>query len=154
MNDIDTIIHAITDVDVRILFRFRVKYIQESVYRSGELLSSSIKTYKNKQLKSTTTLIRSGEGYILTADQDTSFIHDVIRYSGSLLYFHEPLEVKEMYIELSGKKVQVEKTGDHEYLVTDPQNGRTSRYRFKNGELQGTAIEHRLATIYTERIPD
>ncbi|MEN8226293.1 MAG: DUF6134 family protein [Bacteroidota bacterium] len=150
----DTIIEAISDVKVRIIFTYRVKYIQRSVHRSGELLQSSLLTYKKDELNSSTELIKTGDEYMLIKDGDTSFVHGHIQYSGSLLYFHEPANEKYMYFEISGEKAAVESTGAHAYRIIRPDNGRESDFEYSNGILQRSAIEHRIATIYTERLPD
>lgn len=150
----DIIVEAITEVSVRIIFRFRVKYMQNSVYRDGALLQSSILTYKKGKLNSSTHLLREGDGYRLIKDGDTSFVHAKINYSGSLLYFHEPKDITYLYYEFDGVKKPIRKVGDHTYVVKDPRNGRESVFEYKDGVLMSSAIEHRLASIYTERLPD
>jgi hypothetical protein len=150
----DLFIQALTDVEVRILFRFRVQYVQHAHYSSGELVRSSLKTYRKEKLNSSVELIRTDVGYLLIDGADTSVINDRITYSGSLLYFHEPSGILDMYIELSGRKVALESTGVHEYRMVNPDNGKETLFYYDNGELSGTRIGHRLATIHTERIKD
>ena len=154
VNGRDTIIEAITDVKVRIIFTFRIKYEQKSTYQAGELLNSSLLTYKKDNLNSSTYLIRKGDGYILIKDEDTSFVRARINYSGSLLYFHEPSDIVNLYYEINGEKKPIKQIGGHKYQVIDPENGRESIFEYEDGILQCTSIEHRLATIYTERLQD
>ena len=154
INGSDLHIYAITDVEVKIIFTYRIRYVQNSTYRNGELLRSSLQTYKKGKVNSSTELIRQGNGYLLVEEGDTTFVNTHIKYSGSLLYFHEPSGVSELYYEISGKKKPIAQTHSNTYQVVDPRNGRESIYEYKNGVLQRSAIEQKLATIYTERLID
>ena len=154
VNDNDIIIEAVTDVKVKIVFTFRVQYIQKSIYREGELLKSSLLTFKKGRLNSSTYLSKEGNGYKLIKDGDTSFVDSCIEYSGSLLYFHEPSNINELHYEISGEKKPLQYMGDHKYLVIDPENSRESLFVYKDGILQRSSIEQRLTTIYTELVSD
>lgn len=154
VNDQDIIIEAVTDVKVRIVFTFRVQYIQKSLYREGKLHRSSLHTYKKGRLNSSTELISRGNGYTLIKDGDTSFVNSSIEYSGSLLYFHEPANIEELYYEISGEKKPLQQLGNNKYMVIDPKNKRESHYEYEGGILQRSSVEHGLTTIYTERLAD
>jgi len=150
----DTIVEALTDVKVRIVFTYKVKYIQKSTHRGGQLWCSSLETYKKDKLNSSTQLTRKGDGYQLEKDEETAYINNMIPYSGSLLYFHEPKGIADLYYEISGEKKPIRPIGDHTYRVIDPENGRESIFEYEEGVLQRSSIEHGIATIYTERLPD
>jgi len=150
----DTIVEALTDVKVRIVFTYKVKYIQKSTHRGGELLCSSLETYKKDKLNSSTQLTRMGSGYRLETDEETAYIDNKIPYSGSLLYFHEPEGIAHLYYEISGEKKPIRSIGGHAYSVVDPENGRESIFEYEGGVLQRSSIEHGIATIYTERLMD
>ena len=153
-NGSDLNIYAVTDVEVKIIFTYRVRYVQNSTYRNGELLKSSLQTYKKGRINSSTELIRHGKGYMLVKDGDTTYVDTHIKYSGSLLYFHEPVGVDNMYYEINGEKKPIAQTRSNTYQIVDPENGRESVYEYENGVLQRTAIEQKLATIYTERLSE
>jgi len=144
------IVEAISQVEVRIIFKIKVKYIQTSVYENGELVESSLKTYKKDKVNSDTRLTKKGNGYELNKDGEISYINDKIYYSGSLLYFNEPKEVKELYFEINGEKTTVEKLADM-YIITDPHNGNKNEYSYENGVLKKAVIKHNIANVYLER---
>jgi len=142
------VVEAISEVEVRIVFKIKVKYIQTSTYIKGVLQESLLKTYKKDEVNSTTHLIKKGNGYTLDKDGEVSFINDIIKYSGSLLYFHEPKNVKDLYFEINGQKTTVQTLSEHEYLITDPQNGNKNEYKYKNGVLKNAIIKHTMANVY------
>jgi hypothetical protein len=142
------VVEAISQVEVRIVFKFKVKYIQTSIYEKGELVSSSLKTYKKGVINSDTRLTKKGSGYGLEKDGEKSYINDRIYYSGSLLYFHEPISIKNLYFEINGEKTSIENAGLHKYLITDPHNGKKNEYTYKNGVLKQAIIKHSMANVY------
>lgn len=143
-------VEAISEVEVRIIFKIKVKYIQTSVYENGELVTSSLKTYKKDKVNSDTRLTKNGNGYILDKDGEKSQINDLIKYSGSLLYFNEPTNVKNLYFEINGEKTTVKLIGNHKYEIPDPQNGNLNEYEYKNGILSKAVIKHTMANVYLE----
>jgi len=145
------VVEAISQVEVRIIFKFKVKYIQTSIYEKGELITSSLKTYKKEKVNSDTRLTKNGNGYILDKDGEISHVKDKIYYSGSLLYFNEPINIKELYFEINGEKTIVEIEETHKYLITDPHNGKKNEYTYKNGVLKNAIVKHNMANVYLER---
>jgi len=141
-------VEAISEVEVRIIFKIKVKYIQTSTYVNGILQQSLLKTYKKDAVNSTTHLVKQGDGYTLEKDGKITRINDIIKYSGSLLYFHEPKNVKVLYFEINGEKTKVETVKTHEYLITDPNNGNKNEYTYKNGVLKNAIIKHTMANVY------
>ena len=145
------IVEAITNVDVKIIFNYRVKYFQRSIYHNGELISSHLQTMKNGEVHSDTWLKKDSSDYLLIKEGDSTIIHDKIFYSGSLLYFNEPLHTSTIYMEINGEKDRIKQTADHIYVITDNNNREKNKYTYKNGILQKSEIKHALATIYVER---
>ena len=145
------VVEAISEVEVRIIFKIKVKYIQTSIYEKGELIESSLKIYKKEEVDSNTRLTKNGNGYILDKDGEISHVNDKIHYSGSLLYFNEPINVKELYFEINGEKTTVEPIETNKYLITDPHNGKKNEYTYENGVLKRAVVKHNLANVYLER---
>ena len=143
----DISIEAITDVEVKMIFTYRVKYIQQSLYRHETLWSSHVETLKNGKINSDTRLEKQGENYLLTQDGDSALIHDNITYSGSLLYFHEPVQIKDIYKERTGEKNSFRSIDDHTYAMVDEKDNKTNVYEYKNGVLVRAELIHSLATI-------
>jgi hypothetical protein len=147
----DISIEAITDVEVKIIFTYRVRYVQHSLYRHGSLWSCHVQTIKNGKVNSDMQLEKQGEAYLLLEDGDSTFIHDNITYSGSLLYFNEPKEVSDIYNERSGEKKPLKCVADHTYIITDEKDNKTNEYHYKDGILVRAELMHPLATIHLER---
>lgn len=143
-------IEAITDVEVKLIFTYRVKYIQNSLYRNGQLWSSHVQTIKNGKVNSDVWLEKQGGIYHLKKDGESAYIHDRITYSGSLLYFNEPKEVSYLYKERSGEKQPLKRTADHTYILTDEKNKKTNEYEYEEGTLVRAALVHPVATIRLE----
>jgi hypothetical protein len=149
--DKDISIQAITDVEVKIIFTYKVKYIQQSLYRQGSLWNSRVQTIKNGKVNSDIRLEKQGETYLLINDGDTTLIRDNITYSGSLLYFNEPSQVSYIYKERSGEKKPIKCIADHTYRITNGKDSRTNEYEYKDGMLVRAALIHPLAVIHLER---
>jgi hypothetical protein len=151
----EVLVEAISLVEVRIIFKIRVKYIQTSVYRNGVMQEASLKTYKKEEVNSDTRLTKQESGgYTLDKKGEISFVDDVINYSGSLLYFHEPTDGTEMYFEINGEKTVVKSFGEHKYIIADPENGNENEYYYTNGILQKAIIKHAVTNVYLNIIDD
>jgi len=148
VKDDEIFVEAISEVEVRIIFKIKVKYVQTSIYSNGVMKESLLEIYKKGKVNSTTRLTKNGKGYTLNKNGKVSYINDVIKYSGSLLWFHEPKEGMDMFFEISGEKTVVEPISAHEYSITDPHNGNKNEYNFKNGVLQKAIIKHTMANVY------
>ncbi len=143
---------AITNVKVKIIFTYKVKYVQQSLYRQGNLWSSHVKTIKDGKVNSDTWLEKRGKTYLLVSDGDSTFIDEHITYSGSLLYFYEPKDVPYMYKERNGEKNYIKCIAAHTYAATDDKGRETNEYEYEDGILEKAVLKHSIATIYMERI--
>jgi hypothetical protein len=148
----DITINAVTDVYVRMIFSYQVKYIQHSLYRHGILWSSHVKTLKNGKINSNTRLDRQTENYLLTKDGDATIINGDITYSGSLLYFQEPTQINCIYNERNGEKNTIKSLDGHTYAIVDMKGSKTNIYEYENGILIRAELIHTLATIHLKRI--
>jgi hypothetical protein len=147
----EVVVDAITDVKVKIIFTYKVRFLQHSIYRQGALWSSHLQTIKNGSVNSDTWLKKSGDGYLLVQDGDSTLIHDKITYSGSLLYFNEPVHTPVLYQEIDGEKRNMKQEGEQTYVLTDKKGHVTNTYVYKNGILDHAEIKHTLANIYMDR---
>lgn len=144
------VIEAITDVEVKIIFTYRIKYVQKSLYRNGQLWNSHVQTIKNGKVNSDVWLEKQGGGYLLKKDGESVYIDDDITYSGSLLYFNEPTQVSYLYKERSGEKQALKRIADHTYILTDGKDKKTNEYEYEEGMLVRADLIHPLATIHLE----
>ena len=147
-------IEAITDVKVNLPFSYRIKYVQKTVYKQDILQSSHVETYKNGQLNSTIWLKREKDSYLLISEKDTSVIHDLIRYSGSLIYFNEPKGIKKIYKERSAEMRPLEAVGEHTYIIKDKKGRELNRYFYENGILQSAKMRHTLGSLELNQIAE
>jgi len=147
-------IEAITDVKVNLLFSYRIKYVQRTVYKQGILQSSHVETYKNGQLNSTIWLKLEKGSYLLISEKDTSVIHDLIEYSGSLIYFNEPKGIKKIYKERSAEMRPLEAVGEHTYIIKDEKERELNRYFYENGILQSAKMRHTLGSLELNQITE
>lgn len=147
-------IEAITDVEVKLLFTYRIKYIQNTVYEQGVLKSSNVKTYKNGKLNSDTMLKLENDVYLQIADGDTAVVNHPITYSGSLLYFNEPVGVKQLYKERTAEMRPITPLSDNTYVVTDQNERELNRYIYKNGVLEYAKMHHSIGAMELKRVPE
>jgi len=148
----DIRINAVTDVYVRMIFSYQVKYLQHSLYRHGILWSSQVKTLKNGKINSNTRLDRQIENYLLTKDGDATIINGNITYSGSLLYFQEPTLINCIYNERNGEKNMIKSLNEHTYAIIDKKGNKINIYEYQDGILLKAELIHSLATIHLKRI--
>lgn len=145
-------IEAVTNVNVRMIFTYHVKYIQQSFYKQGILWSSHVETLKNGKINSNTRLERQDENYLLIKDGDAALIDGPIIYSGSLLYFQEPSLMSCIYNERNGEKNMIKSLDDHTYAIVDKKGNKTNIYEYRDGILTRAELIHTLATIHLKRI--
>jgi hypothetical protein len=145
-------IDAITDVNVNVIFPYRIKYVQNTIYNQGILQSSSVEAFKNGKLNSKTSLNREEDSYVLISDGDTITINNTITYSGSLIYFNEPKGINNIYKERSAETMRISPVNEHEYIVKDEKDREINRYYYENGTLQYAEMKHTLGTIVLKRI--
>jgi hypothetical protein len=145
-NTID--VKAITDVNITILFAYRVKFVQHSIFQDGILISARTQTYKNDKINSDMHLERQGETYEVIEDGKSRTFEGSITYSGTLLYFNEPLQKTDIYYERTGVMTSIERIADHSYLIAIEKSKRTNRYHYKDGILVRAELVHPLAVIY------
>ncbi len=141
-------INTLTEVEVRIVFTFKVKFVQRSIYRDGVLVSSRVQTYKNDQINSDMHLERNGGMYTVVEDGKTRTFEGKITYSGSLLYFNEPEEITSIYMERSGESADIESLTDNSYILSREKGSRTNKYYYEDGILTRAVLSHPLASIH------
>ncbi len=147
INDGVISVEGITDVKVKLLLTYQVKYIQETTHKNGHLAKSHLQTRKNGETYSDTWLIAQNNDYLLIKDGDSTLISDEITYTGSLLYFNEPIDSKHLYKEKSGEKRRIKLTDAHTYVLVNDEGQITHEYKYKNGILAQAKIKFPIADI-------
>jgi hypothetical protein len=146
--DTTTKIAVISQFKVKMLITVEVKYTLQSLYHSGELVSSSIKMYRNNELHSFSKTTKIGSQYKFIKDNMESYYTKRISFSESLLYFNEPTHVRSLYSEFDGvEKTIVESTSGH-YKIKNPLNGNVSEYIYEKGILKTAIVHFQMMTLY------
>lgn len=148
----DVSVKAVTDVHVRMIINYRVKYVQQSFYRQGILLTSRVETLKNGRIISDTQLEKLGDKYLLNKDGESTAIGGLITYSGSLLYFNEPKQIYNLYNERNGERSSIQNIDTHTYATLDKNGNRSNVYVYQDGILMRAELIHSLAIIHLRRI--
>jgi len=140
-------IQATSEVKVQLFVNINLKYILNCTYKNNQLLYSSVTTYVNGKLHSTSTTEKKEGYYEVIKDGHSSRLYENIKYSGALLYHTEPIGKTKLYSEFNGIEKPIKKIDAHTYQITNPDNGHISIYKYKNGILESTTIEHALLTF-------
>ena len=150
----DTLVKAITHLDFKFIFTYKGIYLQEGTYRNGDLLQSHLKIIRKGKTSSDTRITKSGNYYaVIKEDEDTSYIYNKIKYSGSLVYFNEPINISTIYYETSGEQKNIEAICKHIYHVFKLSKSKKNdyEYEYEDGILKRATIRYPLANIYLER---
>lgn len=148
----DINIDATTEVKINFLFSYRIKYVQNTVYKQGVLKNAHVKTYKNGKLNSTMWMKLNEREYLLIVDGDTIIINDPITYSGSLIYFNEPKTKTRIFKERNAEMRQIAPAGNHTYIIKDEKGKLLNKYFYDDGILQHATMRHALGNVELKRV--
>ena len=135
------------EVKISMGLALHVKYLLHSVFKNKKLLKANVESFVNKKKHSDSQIEQKGSRYKVCIDDDNTFYPDPIEFSGSMLYFHEPLNVHYVFSEIDGIDKSITKTGTNSYELENPENGQISRYIYKDGVLQKLSVQHALFTF-------
>ena len=127
-------IHFIIDEDI--------KYELNSVYKDGMLFFSSASIFLNNKPHFSSVIRKDGENYILTKNGKQTTLNEPIYYSGSLLYFIEPIDKQKIFSEIDDILKDITKDSTSFYKIVNPKNGYASYFIFENGILKSAKIHH------------
>jgi len=145
-------IHAESKTSLHIFKTVEVSYTLDSKYKDGILEFCSIKTYVNNQIHSSSNTKKIGDKYRITQDGEITEFSDDILYSGSLMYYQEPVKETQMYSEFNSAIKKIDKVDVHKYEIIDMSNGDKNIYFYRNGILERALIPHTFATFELIRI--
>jgi hypothetical protein len=124
-------IDATTEVKIKFLFAYRIKYMQNTIYNHGVLQNAHVKTYKNGKLNSTMKMTLQEGAYQLIIDGDTTTISDSVTYSGSLIYFNEPKAATRIFKERNAEMRQISPEDTHTYVIKNEKGKLLNRYSYE-----------------------
>jgi len=122
-------------------FNIMYSYTLTSTYEDGFLITSTVKSYLNDVLHRSVSTVQAGEVYQVTLDGATYDFDAPIAYSEAMIYTLEPLKKLDLFSDFLGSTKAIKSMGNHTYKLTNLENGNTSVYRYKNGELKSAEID-------------
>jgi len=140
-------INAVGNISFHLFKLINLNYELNTVFKAGELYYSSVIIYINGKEHSRTMTEQKGEHYTISKDAKSTLYLKNIIYSGSLLYFKEPVGILKIFSEFDGFEKQVKKSGVHHYQVINAKNGQISEYYYNEGILQEAIIHHPLMSF-------
>lgn len=140
-------IESVSDITVKLLFAYRIQYVQNTIYKRGILESSHVRTFKNGKLYSDIWLKRQQDLYLIISDGDTTTVNDSITYSGSLVYFNEPKEINKIFKERSAESEFISQSSEHKYIIRDKNGRKTNKYFYQEGLLYFAEMKHFMGTV-------
>jgi hypothetical protein len=143
-----------TKMQVKILVKQDISYSSKAVFSGGILQNSIARSYINQKLHHSVTTTWKGSLYEILVtkkekekEKDTDVLKRKVSYSGTMLYFKEPVAVGRIYSEMSGQDNLLQKTGEHEYTLTDVKTNKKNKYWYRNGVLDHAFINHTLIDL-------
>lgn len=132
--------HSFTQIETKILTTIDIKYNYNVFFKKEQLYKSDVNILLNgKAFAETNTLYANGE-YQVTKNKKQSKFKGLITYSTVLLYFKEPVKVKECYSEQDGSINDLVSLGNHKYKKVNAK-GNENMYTYKNGVLYEATID-------------
>ncbi|MEP0212359.1 MAG: DUF6134 family protein [Cellulophaga sp.] len=132
--------HSFTQIQAKIITTVDLKYDYNVTFNSDKLFKSNVSILLNgKSLAETSTLFRNGE-YLVNKNKKVLKLQDSIVYSTVLLYFKEPINVKECYSEQDGSFNTLVSLGNHKYKKINSKRNENV-YVYKNGVLYEATID-------------
>jgi len=153
-NKVDDVIetNVTSRTKIKLFVTVDLTYNLYSIYKDKHLFHSLVSVYLNKRLHSKTKVDRIGDTYQIFKNGQKTYLNKVVIYSGSLLYFKEPLGLTQIFSEFDGLIKSIDKIGPHQYRITNPINGKTSIYEYQDGILKQIIIHHKLLNVKIERL--
>ncbi len=153
-NKVDEIIetNVTSQTKIKLFVTVDLTYHLYSIYKDKHLIHSLVSVFLNKRLHSKTKVDRIGNTYQIFKNGQKANLDRAVIYSGSLLYFKEPIGLTQIFSEFDGLIKSIDQIGAHQYRITNPVNGKTSIYHYQDGILQQIIIHHKLLTVKIERL--
>jgi len=130
--------------DVHLFITVHVKYDMNCNYENGKLVESSVMTYKDGDLHSSSKGQADNGSYKTIEDGEESTHKGAISYSGGMLYFNEPQGINNVFSEIHATEKPIKMISKGHYMISDPETGHTNQYLYQDGVLQKAIIDHSL----------
>ena len=135
-----------SEVKTRFVFTFTVKAREESIYKGGIMIYSSVYRNFNGKVKIDKQTRLDGNVYqVSNKGEKTEMKIDPIHYNFHGLYFFEPKQLSLVYSDNFGKYMLITKMPDNKYKVNLP-DGNYNYYYYKDGLCQRVEMYNSLYT--------
>ena len=143
-----------TLLEVHLIFKRIQMMVENHVhYYGGQLVKAQNLVMINGKLHSTSLIEWKGDHYSISIDEeDKDSLYTPVYFSGTLMYYREPVGMTQAFSESSGLFMPIIPLQKEVYQVTDPHNNREMIRYYKNGIHTKTKITHPLLTISLIRI--
>lgn len=133
--------HVTSLASFRVILKYERKTSMKTSYYDNVLESAHSKTHLNGKLEESNVTRRTVEAYLgQTLDGDTLKLSYPITFSSAMLYFKEPVGVKEIYAESYLAMCPIEPVGNHTYKLTLP-GDKINFYTYKNRVLTEVLVQ-------------
>ncbi len=123
-----------SEVNARVVFKFKAQGKEKSVYKNDTLIFSSVYRKINKKIKLNQSLSLVDGTYFLT-DKDKKDVLNIDLISRNLvtLFFIEPIDVDSVYCDKLNKMLNISKIGKDKYKVAFTNNS-YNIFHYKKGK--------------------
>ncbi len=128
---INTKIEIQSNVDVDLIYRYKVFVTTYSKYQGNQLVEAYVKKVANKKVKEEALIKWLGDKYSFKSLEESFSIENKIAFCTSRLYFEEPKNVKNCVAISLGKLVEFKKIGESKYKFEFP-DGTTNTYDYNS----------------------
>jgi len=140
-------INIVSNFNAHFFITVHVKYEMNCKYINGNLVDSSVETFKNEELHSSSKGKKTNGAYKTIEDGDESTHEGDILYSGGMLYFKEPKGITHVFSEIHAIEKPVKEVNTNHFMLTDPETGHTNQYFYRDGVLQKMIVGNALLTF-------
>ncbi len=147
-----TQIKVVSAVKVKLFLFIDFKYILNCSYRNGEMIQSSLVTYVNGKIHSTSNVKKKSNYYNINHEGDNFKRYENIRFSSAMLYFTEPKGIGSIFSEFECVDNSIKGIAPNEYQLKNSKNGSLNTYCYHNGNLESCTINHTLLTFSLSKI--
>jgi hypothetical protein len=123
----------------------------EVVFKNGTLEKSISETLQNDELEIYSTIHKNGATYRgMVHEQDSIVLESPVNHTAVQMYYQEPVNQEQVFLESFLQYVKLEKAGPGKYQIKMP-NGRLNTYIYSEGKLQELQVESTWFTVYFRR---
>jgi hypothetical protein len=150
VNEENVYLMMVSRVRMKIFTSLRVYIEEQSLFNKGKLMYTCVYREVNGKVKANQKTRASGEVYQIDSEGKTGTISSrSINSNLILLYFYEPLQVRQVYSGNFQQFVDVKPVGDHTYRIDLP-DGNYNFYTYKNGVCSRVEVHNSMYTIRME----